>query len=137
MSGIAARITALALTLSLLGLPGLAGVFLFPLAAQTLATITYLVALRPDPLLLARSTAAEWVCTCGARSIRAVAESSPRGGSSPTIPNAIASTTSRISVFAAPSATAPPRGGVCRIPGQRRIAGRVTAFRGRAGGWCA
>lgn len=41
-----------------IGLPGLAGVFLFPLAAQTLATITYLVALRPDPLLLARSTAA-------------------------------------------------------------------------------
>lgn len=40
------------------GLPGLAGVFLFPLAAQTLATITYLVALRPDPLLLARTTAA-------------------------------------------------------------------------------
>lgn len=40
------------------GLPGLAGVFLFPLAAQTLATMTYLVALRPDPLLLARSTAA-------------------------------------------------------------------------------
>jgi len=39
------------------GLPGLAGVFLFPLAAQSLATITYLVALRPDPLLLARSTA--------------------------------------------------------------------------------
>jgi MFS family permease len=40
-----------------IGLPGLAGVFLFPLVAQSLATLAYLIALRPDPLLLARATA--------------------------------------------------------------------------------
>jgi len=42
-----------------LGLPDLAGVYLFPIAAQALACVVYLVLLRPDPLLLARARAAE------------------------------------------------------------------------------
>ena len=43
---------------SLLGLPELAGPFVFTLAAQTLAAVVYFVGLRPDPLLLARDIAA-------------------------------------------------------------------------------
>jgi len=39
---------------SFLGLPELAGPFVFTLAAQTLAAVVYFVGLRPDPLLLAR-----------------------------------------------------------------------------------
>ena len=39
---------------SFLGLPELAGPFVFTLAAQTLAALVYFVGLRPDPLLLAR-----------------------------------------------------------------------------------
>ena len=42
---------------SFLGLPELAGPFVFPLAAQTLAAVVYFVGLRPDPLLLARELA--------------------------------------------------------------------------------
>ena len=41
-----------------LGLPPLAGVFLFPLAAQVLAAVIYLVWMRPDPLLESRRLAA-------------------------------------------------------------------------------
>ena len=37
-----------------LGLPPLAGVFIFPLVAQTLAAGIYLVWMRPDPLLESR-----------------------------------------------------------------------------------
>jgi len=37
-----------------LGLPPLAGVFVFPLVAQMLATVLYLVWMRPDPLLESR-----------------------------------------------------------------------------------
>lgn len=40
-----------------LGLPPLAGVFLFPVATQLLAAATYLVGLRPDPLLESRRRA--------------------------------------------------------------------------------
>ncbi len=39
---------------SFLGLPELAGPFVFTLAAQTLAAVVYFVGLRPDPLLVAR-----------------------------------------------------------------------------------
>lgn len=42
---------------SFLGLPELAGPFVFTLAAQTLAAVVYFVGLRPDPLLLARELA--------------------------------------------------------------------------------
>lgn len=42
---------------SSLGLPELAGPFVFTLAAQTLAAVVYFVGLRPDPLLLARELA--------------------------------------------------------------------------------
>jgi hypothetical protein len=42
---------------SFLGLPDLAGPFVFTLAAQTLAAVVYFVGLRPDPLLLARELA--------------------------------------------------------------------------------
>ena len=42
---------------SFLGLPELAGPFVFTLAAQTLAAGFYFVGLRPDPLLLARELA--------------------------------------------------------------------------------
>ena len=41
-----------------LGLPPLAGVFLFPVATQLLAAAAYLVGLRPDPLLESRRRAA-------------------------------------------------------------------------------
>ena len=40
-----------------LGLPSLAGVFLFPVATQLLAAVTYLVGMRPDPLLESRRRA--------------------------------------------------------------------------------
>jgi MFS family permease len=43
---------------ALLGLPALAGVFLFPVVAQVLAAGAYLVGLRPDPLLISRRLAA-------------------------------------------------------------------------------
>jgi len=39
---------------SFLGLPELAGPFVFTLAAQSLAAVVYVVGLRPDPLLLAK-----------------------------------------------------------------------------------
>ena len=42
---------------SFLGLPELAGPFVFTLAAQTLAAVVYFVGLRPDPLLLASELA--------------------------------------------------------------------------------
>jgi MFS family permease len=42
---------------SFLGLPELAGPFVFTLAAQTLAAVVYFAGLRPDPLLLARELA--------------------------------------------------------------------------------
>jgi len=42
---------------SFLGLPELAGPFVFTLAAQALAALVYFVGLRPDPLLLARELA--------------------------------------------------------------------------------
>jgi MFS family permease len=42
---------------SFLGLPELAGPFVFTLAAQTLAAVVYFVGLRPDPLLLANQLA--------------------------------------------------------------------------------
>jgi MFS family permease len=42
---------------SFLGLPELAGPFVFTLAAQALAAVVYFVGLRPDPLLLARDLA--------------------------------------------------------------------------------
>ena len=41
-----------------LGLPPLAGVFVFPLAAQLLAAAAYLIWMRPDPLLASRRLAA-------------------------------------------------------------------------------
>jgi MFS family permease len=42
---------------SFLGLPELAGPFVFTLAAQSLAAVVYFVGLRPDPLLLAKQLA--------------------------------------------------------------------------------
>ncbi len=42
-----------------LGLPELSGVFLFPIAAQALAAVLYLIGLRPDPLRLAQEIGAK------------------------------------------------------------------------------
>ena len=53
---------------SFLGLPELAGPFVFTLAAQTLAAVVYFVGLRPDPLLLARELARD-PNSAGARSL--------------------------------------------------------------------
>ena len=46
-----------------LGLPPLAGVFVFPVVAQLLAAMVYLVWLRPDPLLESRRLALDAVTT--------------------------------------------------------------------------
>jgi MFS family permease len=48
-----------------LGLAPLAGVFLFPVVAQALAAMIYLVWLRPDPLLESRRLALDAVTTTG------------------------------------------------------------------------
>lgn len=53
---------------SFLGLPELAGPFLFTLAAQGLAAVVYFVGLRPDPLLLARDLARD-PSSAGAKSL--------------------------------------------------------------------
>ena len=53
---------------SFLGLPELAGPFVFTLAAQTLAAIVYFVGLRPDPLLLAKQLARD-PTSAGAKSL--------------------------------------------------------------------
>jgi MFS family permease len=47
------------------GLPPLAGVFVFPLVAQLLAAVLYLVWLRPDPLLESRRLALDAPTTSG------------------------------------------------------------------------
>jgi len=47
------------------GLPPLAGVFVFPLVAQMLAAVLYLVWLRPDPLLESRRLALDAAATTG------------------------------------------------------------------------
>ena len=48
-----------------IGLPPLAGVFVFPLVAQLLAAVLYLVWLRPDPLLESRRLALDAAATTG------------------------------------------------------------------------
>jgi MFS family permease len=47
------------------GLPPLAGVFLFPVVAQALAAVVYLIWLRPDPLLESRRLALDTAATAG------------------------------------------------------------------------
>jgi MFS family permease len=48
-----------------IGLPPLAGVFVFPVVTQLLAALLYLVGLRPDPLLESRRLALDAAATTG------------------------------------------------------------------------
>ena len=91
---------------NLLGMPHLTGSFAIAIAAQLLAAVVYLVALRPDPYLLSRTLSSGSASAVGASS---GAGSSPVVGSSTAAGISSVAASAAGSVRDAPAPTALPR----------------------------